>query len=245
MDKKNIKLTIEYDGTDFCGWQVQPGKRTVQGEIEHALKMLSGQNIRITASGRTDSGVHALGQVANFIIESVLPMQAYKLGLDRLLPPDITIHDAAVERISFNARRDAKRRIYRYIISKVTKSVGRQYSWKPRFRLQTHPMKMAAEFLAGEHDFSAFCKTASNTGDCSSVVYRSEFLENDSELIFEIEAIRYFHNMIRIIVGTLAEVGRGKLQPEDFNRIILSKNRNLAGPTAPAHGLYLVKVLYP
>ena len=242
---KNIKITIEYDGTSFSGWQVQPDKRTVQQEIETALKSLLGYEVKIIGAGRTDAGVHALGQVANFKINSDIPVDAFKFGLKKYLPDDIIVLNAEQVQLNFNSRRDAVKRTYRYVLSRKKRAIGRNYSWMPLFTFDPELMKKAVRFLLGEHDFSSFCKVKSNTGDCLSTVFRADIIEEEEYIIFEIEAIRFFHNMIRIIVGTLLEVGRGTIDIDDFNNILNNRDRTKAGPTVPPKGLFLVNVEYP
>jgi tRNA pseudouridine38-40 synthase len=250
MEKKsktlrNIKLTLEYDGTLFAGWQVQPGQRTIQGEVEAALKKITREEIRITGSGRTDAGVHALGQIANFKTEKPLPLSAYREGLNTVLPREIRILRAEEMHVGFDARRDAIRRTYCYVIAKAERAIGYQYAWFPNCQFQIGPMRKASKYLKGEHAFSAFCKDNGEGGDCVSRVFRVHWDETPSEIRFEISAIRFFHNMIRIIMGTLMEVGRGKITPGQFRTILEQRDRASAGPTVPPHGLFLVDVMYP
>lgn len=241
---QNIKLTLEFDGTDFAGWQIQPEQRTVQDEIEKALHQLCDEFIRITGAGRTDSGVHALGMMANFKTSKSLPLSAYEKGLNTLLPPDIRIKKVELVPESFDARRSAKKRSYRYCISKVEKAVGRQYAWHPRGSYNLEWMKEASKALIGIHDFDAFSKYSEDVEDYSSEVFDVNWYEYEDEIHFEISAIRFFHNMIRIIMGTLMEIGYGKLTVEQFREILLSKDRSLTGPTIPPHGLFLLNVEY-
>ncbi len=241
---QNIKLILEFDGTEFAGWQIQPEQRTVQDEIEKALLQLCGESIRITGAGRTDSGVHALGMVANFKTTKRLPMSAYEKGLNTLLPSDIQIHSAECVPDSFDARRSAIKRVYRYCISKTEKAVGRQYAWHPRGAYDLELMKEASNALVGAYDFDAFSKYSKDVDDYSSEVFDVTWHDLDDEIRFEISAIRFFHNMIRIIMGTLMEVGFGKITVEQFKDILISKDRSLTGPTIPPHGLFLLRVEY-
>jgi tRNA pseudouridine38-40 synthase len=241
---KTIKLTIEYDGSPFSGWQVQPKHRTVQEEIETALKKITKETIRITGSGRTDSGVHALGQVASFQIKKDMPISAYEKGLNTVLPKTIRILRAEAVHFNFDARRDAVSRTYRYILSKYERAIGYQYNWFPDFQFNINVMKKASVYLKGEHSFRSFCRDDGERSDCISHVFRIRWEEREQEIQFEITAVRFFHNMIRIIVGTLLEVGRGKMTLQQFRNLINQKDRTLAGPTVPPNGLFLVRVDY-
>ena len=242
IDSRFFILLIEYDGSEFSGWQVQPGYRTVQGEIESALRNLMQEQIRIIGAGRTDAGVHALGQVASFhSMSSLYPLQIQK-GLNGLMPEDIRILDVKECDRTFNARSNATGRAYRYILSKRLNSIGRQYSWYPRTNFSVTQMETASKYLIGEHDFTSFCKGSGYNGSCVSCVKEIKWEKEDEKVLFNITAIRFFHNMIRVIIGTLIEVGRGKISPDEFLKILKAKDRRLAGPTAPPQGLFLVKV---
>ncbi|MFO7891219.1 MAG: tRNA pseudouridine(38-40) synthase TruA [bacterium] len=243
--KKYIKMTVEYEGTDFAGWQVQPEQRTVQEEIEAGLFKLTEKKFRVTAAGRTDAGVHALGQVVSFGSDSKLPVSAFSKGLNKYLPEDIRVIEAEEKTEKFDARRNAISRTYRYVISTRPKVIGRRYSWYPHCNFLLDPMIKASESLKGEHNYASFCKKTSEGyfGNISTV-HRIEWKTFEDIIFFEVTAVRFLHNMIRIIVGTLLEVGRVRLTPEDFKNILEARNRKLAGPTAPPQGLYLVSVQY-
>jgi tRNA pseudouridine38-40 synthase len=241
---RTIKLKIEYDGSDFAGWQVQPEQRTVQGEIEKALKILTKEDIRVTGSGRTDSGVHALGQVVSFQVQSGLSLDQLQKGLNGLLPVDISIISLDELEERFDARRDAVRRTYRYIISRRARAINRQYVWAPRTSFSIERMQKASEYLVGEHDFASFCKANGQTESFISNIHDVRWKMIEDEIHFEITANRFFHHMVRSIVGTLVEVGRGKISPEHFQEIMMAKDRTCGGPTAPAQGLFLVRVEY-
>lgn len=240
-----IKLTIEYDGTDFFGWQIQPNLRTVQGEIEKALRSLTQRNVRITGSGRTDAGVHALGQVANFLSEGEMKPDALRKGLNAILPYDIRIHYAEPVSEDFDARRNAVSRLYRYIISKKERAIGRQYAWYFPYDINIKKMKIASKYLLGDHEWSAFSKPRPDMKTLMSAVFDIQWCDFDTEIYFEITASRFFHSMIRLIVGTLMDVGRGALTSEQFKAILDSGDLARASAKAPACGLFLVRVDYP
>ena len=239
-----IKLTLEYDGSDFSGWQLQPDCRTVQREIENALKALIHEEVRVVGAGRTDAGVHALGQVVSFPTQNMLPLSAFEKGLNVLLPEDVRVIRTEEMDQPFDARRHAVRRTYRYVIAKHRRVVGRQYAWYPRMVVSLEPMKRAAEHLLGVHDFTSFCKSNGNTDNFLSRVTDVRWDETDEELRFEITAVRFLRHMVRIIVGTLLEVGCGKISPEEIREIIEARDRSRAGPTVPSRGLFLVRVDY-
>ncbi|MBN2029775.1 tRNA pseudouridine(38-40) synthase TruA [bacterium] len=239
-----FKLVIEYDGSDFAGWQVQPNQRTVQGEIEKALKILTQKEVRVAGSGRTDAGVHALGQVVSFQVHSSLSFDELKKGLIGLLPKDISIVGMDELGEPFDARRDAISRTYRYVIARRSRAINRQYAWIPRITFSVESMQEASKYLVGEHDFTSFCKANGQTDNFISCVSDVHWQIDDGEIHFEITADRFFHHMVRSIVGTLMEVGRGKIAPEDFQQILKAKDRTCAGPTAPPQGLFLDHVEY-
>lgn len=243
----NFKLIIEYDGTAYQGWQVQKNAATIQGEIENALKIMTGKDITLTGSGRTDSGVHALGQCANFHCETRLSPQVFQKGLNSLLNKDIVIKDCQYADENFHARYDVKSKTYQYRILNraVPAAVGRQYAWFIRNKLDINAMRSAAKHLEGTHDFKAFEGAGSPRSHTVRSVFRSDISEHDAGyVIFEIEANGFLKFMVRNIVGTLAETGIGKISPEDFRQILLSKDRKRAGATAPPQGLFLMNVTY-
>ncbi len=242
---RTLKLTLEYDGTLFSGWQVQPNRRTVQNVLEAKLKELTREDIKVTGSGRTDAGVHALGQVASFQTRGKLPVAAFTDGLNSKLPDDIQILKAEEVDDSFNARRDAIRRTYQYTILKKPRVLHRYYSWYPRMNLVVSDMKQAAKHLLGNHDFSSFCKADPENEDYMSLVYTVKWMNSEDRLLFEISAIRFFRHMIRVIMGTLIKVGNGTITPEQFGEILTARDRRFAGETVPPQGLCLVRVEYP
>ena len=240
----NFKLVIEYDGTDFAGWQVQPGKRTVQGELERSLSQLTQERVTVNAAGRTDAGVHARGQVGNFhLAHDRVPEMIYRGG-NALLPLDIRI--LAAERIhsTFHARFDAQNRIYRYVISPMVTAIDRRYAWHVRERLDLEAMKACCGVIVGERDFRSFTPSRSDLKHGLCRVNWALWRVRHGWLSFEISANRFLHHMVRILVGTMVEIGRGKRAVGELTAILNAGDRRAAGPTAPAHGLFLLRVEY-
>lgn len=244
---RNIKLTIEYDGKDFNGWQKQPNKLNIQGTIEKAIEQITGEQVELNASGRTDAGVHALGQVANFKTNSNLPIEKWPLALNANLKKSIVIKSAEEVDERFHSRLTCKRKTYRYVInnSKYGTAIYRNLETHIPQKLNIEKMKKAVKFFEGEHDFKAF--KASGTSSKSSVrtIYNAEVIEAKNDRIYiELTGSGFLYNMVRIIAGTLVEVGLGKIDPEEIQNIIQSKDRSKAGKTLPPQGLYLLKVEY-
>jgi tRNA pseudouridine38-40 synthase len=241
---RNIKLEIEYDGTDFHGWQIQPKLRTVQKEIQDKLQIILKHEVTLIGSGRTDVGVHALGQVANFKTQNQLDAESMLRGLNGLLPPDVVIKSVKEVDSDFNARYSAKSRIYRYRVHLGKTAILRNYVWEVSYSLNPKNIVEATEQIMGEHDFSSFCVAESAKEDNVCQVMTAKWEKLQKELVFAIEANRFLHTMVRSLVGTSVEVGRGYLSVSDFAQIMKAKDRRKAGPTAPACGLYLVEVKY-
>jgi tRNA pseudouridine38-40 synthase len=241
---RNIKLEIEYDGTDFHGWQIQPDLRTVQGEIQDKLEAILSQKTSLIGAGRTDVGVHALGQVANFKTGARLDRKAIINGLNGLLPDDIVIRKTEEVEPDFNSRYDAKSRLYEYRIHLGRTAILRNYVWEVLYSLDLEGMGAAAQKIEGGHDFTSFCVAESTKHNNICQVFSASREESGDVLIFKIEADRFLHTMVRSLVGTLVEVGRGYFSVSDFANIMEAKDRKKAGPTAPACGLYLVEVKY-
>jgi len=244
---KNFKLTIEYDGSSYHGWQRQKNGRTIQGEIENALQTMTGKNVTLTGSGRTDAGVHAYGQIANFHCDTALSPEAFQRGLNSLVPDDIVIK--ACDRVdeTFHARFHAKSKTYKYRIlnCSIPSAIGRQYAWFIRERLDLDAMRCAILHIVGTHDFKSFEASGSPRSHTTRCVMKADlFMEDYHYLALEIEADGFLRFMVRNIVGTLVDVGREKLAPDDFKSIRLSKDRNQSGATAPARGLFLMHVKY-
>jgi len=245
---RNIRLTIEYDGTRFCGWQAQRKRKrkTVQEEIEKAGKRLFGKKISLIGSGRTDSGVHAQAQIANFKVDSNLPLRNIKKGLNSHLPKDIAILSAEEVKSNFHARFNAKEKLYRYTIinRKVRSPLLNRHAALVFYDLDLKAMRKGASYLIGKKDFKSF--QASNKKEKDSVrKITSLNITGKSPLIeIYIQANGFLYNMVRNIVGTLIDVGRGRTKPEAVKEILKKKHRASAGQTAPAKGLCLVKVIY-
>ncbi|MBN1882098.1 MAG: tRNA pseudouridine(38-40) synthase TruA [Deltaproteobacteria bacterium] len=245
---RTIKLVIAYDGTDFHGWQVQPGTRTVQGEIESILSLMTGTPTRLYGAGRTDAGVHALGQVGHFRTESAIGREDFFRGLNGLLSDDIGI--LSVEDVSgnFDARRSATARVYRYFISEggAPLPFTRRYVWHMREMLDLERMTRAASHLIGTHDFASFAGAGGDDEVTIRDVYALVLSRNRGGIIeICVEANAFLRHMVRNIAGTLVEVGRGRRDPDEMPDLILAKDRAAAGETAPARGLFLVEVKYP
>lgn len=245
--QKNFKIIVEYDGTEYHGWQRQKADRTIQQEIEQALTTMAAGQITLCASGRTDAGVHAFGQTANFLCETDLSPEVLKKGLNSLLPDDIVIKECRLAAEFFHARYDVKSKIYHYrlVNRKIPPAIGRQYAWFIRNRLDTAAMRCAISHICGIHDFKAFEGTGSPRSHTIRNVMAADLNEdNDGSIVFKIEADGFLRYMVRNIVGTLVDVGLGKITPAGFKEILESKNRSQASATAPPHGLFLMEVKY-
>jgi tRNA pseudouridine38-40 synthase len=241
---RNIKLLLEYDGTGFVGWQVQAQGRSVQGELERTLKQLLQENISVIGAGRTDAGVHARGQVANFRTTSRWTIQEIHRALSATVPEDIVVRAVDEVPFDFHARYSAVERRYQYFLSTVRRAVARQYSWYVPFALDLVAMNQASMLVQGQHDFEAFSKADSGTGDYVCTVNSAEWRVEDPFLIFQIRADHFVRGMVRALVGTMVDVGRGFRTVDEFKEILLSKDRSKAGSAAPPGGLFLEEVRY-
>jgi len=243
----NFKITIEYDGSAYHGWQRQAADRTIQGEIENALMTMTGNSITVTGSGRTDAGVHALNQAANFRCATSLTPEAFLKGLNSLLPEDIVITSCKVVPEKFHARYDVKSKVYDYRMLNrlLPAAISRQYAWHIRKKLNLSAMQEAICCIIGSHDFKAFEGAGSPKASTVRCILNAFLIKTDNDyLVLKIEGDGFLKFMVRNIVGTLVDVGLGKITPDDFKQILISKDRNLAGITAPAHGLFLIEVKY-
>ena len=244
---KNIKLTIEYDGKDFNGWQKQPNKLNIQGEIERAIETITGEQVDLIASGRTDAGVNALAQIANFKIENLnVPVDKIPYALNAQLKKSIRILKAEEVDERFHSRYGCKRKTYRYVInnSEQGTAIFRYMQYHFPMRLDEAKMNEGAQYFVGEHDFSGFKASGTSAKSSIRTIYDISVKRDGDLVIIEVTGNGFLYNMVRIISGTLLDVGIGKIKPEEIEEIINSKSRERAGKTLPAHGLTLVKVEY-
>ncbi len=244
---ETFKLIISYDGNAYHGWQRQKSDRTIQAEVEQALNTMTSSHIRIMGSGRTDAGVHAMGQVASFQCDAGLGPEVYYKGLNSLLPDDILILSCDRMQASFHARYDARSKHYQYRIlnRELPSLMERNYVWHIKDKLDLAAMQTAAAYLVGRHDFKAFEGTGSPRSTTVREVFRAEILSGaQNRILFDIEADGFLRYMVRNIVGTLVDVGRNKIAAETVDDILDSKDRGRAGATAPARGLFLMEVHY-
>lgn len=228
------------------GWQKQPNKLNIQGEIERAIETITGEQVDLTASGRTDAGVHALAQVANFKTNSTLPIEKFAVAINSKLKKSIRIQKAEEVDERFHSRYNCKQKTYRYIINNGEQgsAIYRNLEYYVPVKLNVEEMKKAIKYFEGEHDFKGF--KASGTSSKSSVrtIYKTNIIEDEERIKIELTGNGFLYNMVRIISGTLVDVGLGKIKPEEIPSIIESKDRKKAGKTLPPYALYLVKVEY-
>jgi len=240
----NTRIVLSYDGTDYCGWQRQPGKRTIQGEVEAALARIFQKSVALAGAGRTDAGVHALGQAANFKVDRDMPEAELFKALNALLPDDIRVVSLDKVPAGFNARRDAKGKIYQYRIwtSPAISPFAARYVLHWPYPLNVRRMRTAAALFAREGDFTGF--SSNRILPPVRSVTRSDLRKKGDELVYTVEARGFLRYMVRTMVGTLLEVGRGRIPVSAIDEIFEGRKRTLASPTAPAKGLCLVKVIY-
>jgi len=269
---RNLRLILSYDGADFAGWQVQPGRSTVQGELASAIGRLSGENVLPQGSGRTDAGVYALAQVASFATASTIPVENWLRALNDILPASIRVLEVTEAAPEFHARKSARAKTYRYRIYRgaICPPFLARYVWHYPYPLEESAMIAAAGVVVGEHDFTSFAAVdpervermaaEENVGVGKSAtthlqttnlqmtnvrtIFSSNWTREGAELIYTVRGSGFLHHMVRNLVGTFVLVGKGTLSREEFRRILDARDRTAAGPTAPASGLYLVEVEY-
>ncbi|WP_018590400.1 tRNA pseudouridine(38-40) synthase TruA [Terrisporobacter glycolicus] len=242
---RNLKLTIQYDGTKYCGWQKQPNSSGIQGTIEYAIYEITKEKVNIIGSGRTDAGVHALGQVANFKTNSSIPIARIPDALNAKLPKDVSIIDCQEVSDDFHSRYSATGKIYRYLIyNKPYRSpLYKDISYHVRYELDIEKMRLEAKSLLGTHEFKGFMSSGSSVKDTVRTIHNISIEYSGDLIVLEVEGNGFLYNMVRIIVGTLVDIGRGRID-KPLEEIIASQDRGEAGHTAPAHGLFLKKVHY-
>ncbi len=234
---QNIKLEIEYDGTNFSGWEIQPNKRTIRGEIEKTLRSLFNEDIKLIGASRTDAGVHALSQIANFRIKTRFPISKIKGALFKL-PFDIYIKNVTQVPLEFDARRSAKSKVYFYRLLLERSPLLQKRVWEYKYPLDTKRIEKAMPLFLGVHPFDLF--SHKDEGECE--IKHLEFTQSSNEVIFEIEGNRFLHRMVRMIIGTLTELGRGKIKAQDIKSALELKGKKFF--CAPPQGLYLKEVKY-
>jgi tRNA pseudouridine38-40 synthase len=253
---RNLKIALAYDGTDFAGWQVQPDSPTIQGTLASAIGRITGEKVLPQGSGRTDAGVHALGQVATCALESPIPVENLVKALNDVLPASIRVLEVSEVRPEFHARKSARAKTYCYRIYRdaICLPFLARYVWHHPYPLDENAMHQAAALIVGEHDFTSFAAVDPERGkergkeeDGISNLRRisaSSWEREPEELIYTVRGSGFLHHMVRNLVGTFILVGKGTLRPEDVTRILHARDRSAAGATVPAHGLYLVNVEY-
>jgi tRNA pseudouridine38-40 synthase len=246
MNKRNIRLTLAFEGTEYHGWQIQDNSQTLQGLLSEAITRITGEHTALTGSGRTDAGTHARALVANFLTGSRIAPGQLVRALNSMLPRDIRVLSARQAPLSFHARRDARSKVYRYQIylgSIMAPHLMREYFHFP-YTIDIPKMEAAAQLFVGEHDFASFAKTNSSSSSTIRRIFRCELKKRGRRLLLTVEGNGFLHHMVRNMAGTLLEVGKGSISFDDFRQLFVRRDRKLAGFTAPAHGLVLLKVRY-
>ena len=243
---RNIKLIIEYDGKEYNGWQKQPNKLNIQGEIERAIQNITGKQVELIGSGRTDAGVHALGQVANFKIDSDFPIEKMAIAINSQLKKSICIKKAEEVSQEFHSRYNCHSKTYQYVIdnSEQGTAIFRGLTYHVPQKLNIEKMQKAIIYFVGEHDFSSFKSSGTSSKSCVRIIYDAKVEKDGEKIIICLTGNGFLYNMVRIISGTLVEVGLNNIEPEDISKIIEAKNRQMAGKTLPPQGLFLMSVEY-
>jgi tRNA pseudouridine38-40 synthase len=256
LNQPFVKIALSYDGTDFAGWQVQPGQETIQGCLENAIEKQISSKVRIIGSGRTDAGVHAVEQIASFALPPGYPIETFHPGLNSLLPPTIRVLDAQLVD-NFHALRDATGKEYCYYLSLADQlhPLAQRFCWRPvvNRKIKVSAIQHALPFLTGTHDFASFCAAGSDSQTTVRTINSASIEElsksdrpfpKSSMYCLRFQGNGFLKQMVRNVVGTLIEIGQRKIEPTAIKEIIEAKDRRAAGPTAPAHGLFLNKVFY-
>lgn len=243
---RNVKLIIEYDGTNYAGWQRQLNAKTIQGTLEKAIEVITGEKCESIGASRTDAGVHAKGFICNFKTESRIPITKFKDALNVNLPMDIVVLNSEEVPIEFHSRYNCIGKTYTYTVLNRQEAIaiGRNYVYNYRRKLDINKMLMGSQYLIGKHDFAAFKNMGGSVKTSIRTITQLDIKEHNNYVTFTISADGFLYNMVRIIVGTLMDVGIQKISPEDVEAILQSKNRRKAGKAAPANGLCLEKVYY-
>ena len=243
---KRVKLTIAYDGTNYCGWQIQPNGITIEEVINKALNKLTGENVVVIGASRTDSGVHAMGNVAVFDTETTIPADRIAMAVNRILPEDIVVVKSEEVVSDFHPRYCNCEKTYEYHIvnTRIPIPTKRLTNYFVSYELDIDKMRQGAAYLVGEHDFASFCNIKTDVDSTVRTVKELKILKNGDEITIRISGNGFLYNMVRIIVGTLIRVGRGFYQPEQVKEILEAKNRKAAGVTAPPHALMLMEIRY-
>ncbi len=243
---KRIKLTVAYDGTDYCGWQIQPNGITVEKVLNRALSRLTGEDIAVTGASRTDAGVHAEGNVAVFDTASTIPPERFSYAVNTLLPEDVVVVKSEEVAADWHPRYQESVKTYAYHIlnREMPDPVRRKYVWHVNCPLDLEKMRTAAEYLTGEHDFKSFCSIHTGAKTTVRTIYSMDVERSGEVITIRVSGNGFLYNMVRIITGTLVEAGRGFRQPESVKELLDADERGKAGPTAPAQGLLLESIEY-
>lgn len=243
---RRIKLIVAYDGTEYSGWQIQPEAPTIEMYLDKAIHELTGENVHVTGASRTDAGVHAYGNVAVFDTESTIPGDRFTFALNRFLPDSIVIQDSWEVSVDFHPRHCNTRKTYEYRIlnTAVPLPQKRNFTWHVAGSIDINKMREAAAYIVGEHDFKSFCCVRTQAESTVRTIYSLEVLQEGSEIIIRIKGNGFLYNMVRIITGTLIQVGKGRFEPEYVKQMLEAKDRTVAGQTAPPQGLTLVGIEY-
>ena len=244
MDRKRILLIVSYDGTDYHGWQMQENENTIEGKLNEALTKLTGEHIEVTGASRTDAGVHGMCNLAVFDSQMNMEPEKYAYALNSMLPGDIVVRRSLQVKDDFHPRKIKTKKTYRYRIDNETfpDPLKKRYSWHVSYILDIDLMREGASYMLGSHDFSSFCAAGSTALSHVRSIDNIEISKHDNEIYIDVTGGGFLYNMVRIIAGTLMDVGRGKIEPEQIKDIIEAKDRTKAGPTAPPEGLTLLNI---